>query len=140
MKFVEIFVIYLLAIIFILFVFFLISRFITGPLVTYKRKTAYFTMEEIVSSIVAVCDVQFKLYDNNRFRESGPMLTNTSFDNYFKELSIKCLDSLSDEFYEKASMFMKEDAIALMISEYVRNYLTNKIGIDRSSDYSEEEE
>lgn len=139
MNFIAIFEIFILSSILLLFVFFLFSRFITGPFVTYKRKTAYFTMEEIVSSIMAVCDVQFKLYDNNRFRESGPMLTNTSFDNYFKELSTKCLNSLSDEFYEKASMFMKEDAIALMISEYVRNYLTGKIGIDKSSDYDEEE-
>ncbi len=139
MNFIAIFEIFILSAILLLFIFLLFSKFITGPLVTYKRKTSYFTMEEIVSSIMAVCNVQFKLYDNNRFRESGPMLTNTSFDNYFKELSTKCLDSLSDEFYEKASMFMKEDAIALMISEYVRNYLTDKIGIDRSADTEEEE-
>lgn len=120
--------------------FFFASKFITGPFASYKRKSTFFTMQEVVSSITSVCEVQFKIYDNNRFREAGPMLTNSSFDNYYNELCKKCLNSLSDEFYDKASMFMSEDAIALMISEYVRNYLTAKIGIDDSANYDENEE
>ena len=36
-------------------------------------------------------------------------------------------------------MYMTEDAIALMISEMVRNYLTSKIGIDESANSLEEE-
>ena len=120
-------------------IFMMLTYFIGGPYARYKRKTRFFTMEEIVSTITSVCNLQFYIYDNNRFREAGPKLNNTSFDNYYEELSRKCIRCLSDEFYEKASMYMKEDAIALMISEMVRNYLTSKIGIDESANSLEEE-
>lgn len=123
-----------------LLIFFLSIKFLLGPYAKYKRKTKFLTMEEIVSSITAVCNVQFKLYDENRFREAGPKLDNSSFDNYFNELSSKCVNSLSDEFYDKASMFMTEESVAIMISEYVRNYLTSKIGIDESRNDLDEEE
>ena len=123
-----------------LLIFFLSIKFLLGPYSKYKRKTKFLTMEEVVSSITAVCNVQFKLYDENRFREAGPKLDNSSFDNYFNELSSKCVNSLSDEFYDKASMFMTEESVAIMISEYVRNYLTSKIGIDESRNDLDEEE
>lgn len=132
--------IFLIVIVSIVFIYFLASKFILGPYAKYKRNTRFLTMEEIVSSITSVCNLQFKLYDDNRFREAGPKLDNSSFDNYHNELSKKCINSLSDEFYNKASMYMTEESIAIMISEYVRNYLTTKIGIDDSANDMDEEE
>lgn len=134
------FVFFILLISFTMIAFYIvIGHFMNGPYAQYKRKTRYFTMEEISSSIMAVCNLQFMIYDENRFREAGPRLNNASFDNYYHELSRKCLESLSDEFYEKASMYLKEEAIAIMISEIVRNYLTTKLGIDESANTLDEE-
>lgn len=141
MNLIGCFILIMIGIIMTLLLIFLLSiKFLLGPYAKYKRKTKFFTMEEVVSSITAVCNVQFKLYDENRFREAGPKLDNSSFDNYFNELSSKCVNSLSDEFYDKASMFMTEESVAIMISEYVRNYLTSKIGIDESRNDLDEEE
>lgn len=128
----------LVMVVFFCLVYFFLSWFLAGPYSRFKRNTRYFTMEEISDTITTVCNLQFIIYDSNRFRESGPKLTNSSFENYCKELSERCLNSLSDEFYNKASMYMKEDAIALMIYELVRNYLTTKIGIDESANFTEE--
>lgn len=119
--------------------YFLLDKFFNGPYQKYKYNTRFFTMEEISQSITTVCNLQFMIYDRNRFREAGPKLNNASFENYYQELSKRCLESLSNDFYKKASMYMTEDAIALMISEMVRNYLTTKIGIDDSADYGEDE-
>ena len=94
----------------------------------------------MADTIYAVANLEFNIYDNNRFRQGGPALSTSTFDNYFTELSNAIINDLSPEFFERASLYMNENAIIKMITGMVRNYLTSKLAVDTTALEMEEEE
>ena len=111
---------------------------LTYVMIPYKRAIAVDDISTIADTIATVANMEFNIYDNNRFRAGGPALTSSTFDNYFKELSTNILNDLSPEFYERAKVYMPEDSVAKLVTSMVRNYLTGKLAIDRTAMEDEE--
>lgn len=117
-----------------------ITYFLQKVWIPYKRATSIDQASTMADTIYAVANLEFNIYDNNRFRQGGPALTTSTFDNYFEELSNAIINDLSPEFFDRASLYMNENAIVKMITGMVRNYLTSKLAVDTTALDIEEEE
>lgn len=105
------------------------TRFMEDHLIQYRRETAFSSASDIIEAIQVIANLEFRLYEENRFREAGPLLSTSTFHNYFEELSKIIVGDLSPEFYSRAQIYMSDSAIMNVVAEMVRNYLTTKLAI-----------
>ena len=70
--------------------------------------TITFTVENILSGISTILEIQFSIYDNNIFSGEERILNSSTFENYYNDLSAHVIDALSPTFFKKASIYFNE--------------------------------
>ena len=55
------------------------------------------------------------------------IVTNATFDNYYKDICQRVYDSLSDQLMTQFSFYLTKEAVYKIVSRTVKNYLTEKI-------------
>lgn len=92
-----------------------------------KPRTQDLTIEELFSSINTIVSNEISLYERNILENGGKIITNASYQNYYKDIMENITKSLSRDIIDRVSFYLKEDALITMISREVKIYLNSKI-------------
>ena len=98
-------------------------RIIYAP---YKIRTSNISISEILAILNSVINAEIDMYEKNIFTKRGA-LTNANYENYYRDLVDNICNSLSEEFFFKSRIFLKEEAIVKIICRAVKQYLNEKI-------------
>lgn len=104
----------------------------------YKHRSRFVTATELFETMAIIIKNEIQVYEKNVFNKLGA-LTNSSFENYYQEITRQILDDLSPDFYFRISFYMKEEAVVSIICRTVRNYLTEKVLPDHIKNNKSEE-
>lgn len=96
-------------------------------IIKFKSKNTELTVSELFSAIGIVINNEISLYERNLLENNGKVLTNATYDTYYKDLVTNIINALSDDIVERLSFFITREALYKMISREVQIYLNNKI-------------
>lgn len=102
---------------------FIFYRFIYAP---YKYSLLNNDFEELITILNIIMNTQIDVYEKNVFSKRKG-LTNATYENYFREISIDIYNALPKKFFKKMESFLTEDAVMTLISRRVRDYLIEKM-------------
>jgi hypothetical protein len=92
----------------------------------YKLESHNPPLSELLDMMSTIIKTKLDLYDQDVFINK-PITKTSEFDNYYRQIAFEIVSSFSDNFYAKISVYMKKDAVVLMMSGIVMNYLTERI-------------
>lgn len=93
----------------------------------YKKKANIAPIEDLYQTLAIIISNEITLYERSIFENGGKIVTNATFDNYYRDICQRIHDSLSDELMNQFSFYLTKDAVYKIISRTVKNYLTEKI-------------
>lgn len=93
----------------------------------YKKKSNIAPIEDLYQTLAIIISNEITLYERSIFENGGKIVTNATFDNYYRDICQRIHDSLSDELMNQFSFYLTKDAVYKIISRTVKNYLTEKI-------------
>ena len=96
-------------------------------IIKFKAKNTELSVSELFSSIGIVINNEISLYERNLLDNKGSVLTNTTYDTYYKDLTTNIINALSDDIVERLSFYITREALYKMISREVQIYLNSKI-------------
>lgn len=92
----------------------------------YHKTVDQVSIQELLMVLNAVIQTEFDLFDKDIFANNRG-ITNSNFENYYNEISMHIIDSLSPIYFENMSKYMTQDAIITLIGRKVKEYLTLKV-------------
>ncbi len=92
----------------------------------YHKTVDQVSIQELLMVLNAVIQTEFDLFDKDIFVNNRG-ITNSNFENYYNEISMHIIDSLSPVFFENMSKYMTQDAIITLVGRKVKEYLTMKV-------------
>jgi len=92
----------------------------------YKMKISEVSFLELLQALNAIVQTELDIWENNVFEDKGA-LTNSNFENYYDEISVHIIKSLSPTFFLNIGKYLSEDAVVSIIGRKVREYLVSKI-------------
>lgn len=111
------------------FVFiFCIYKFIILKYRSIKTKLSmHLTVEELLDAISIVVTNEISMYERNLFDNKGKILSNATYDNYYKDIMQNISDALSPEIIERLEFYITRESLYRLISREVQVYLNEKI-------------
>ena len=100
--------------------------FLTYNYVKNYEDKSRLTFEECISILQLIINSELQAYEKDIFIAKGS-ITNSNFENYYKDITNKIVSNLSDDLVDNFSYYIKEDAVYLYIARAVKVFLTNKI-------------
>lgn len=98
-------------------------RYILTP---YKLHTQKISFAELMVILNTAIETQLQLYENDIFEIKGA-ITNSNFENYYRDLVDTIIASLSPDFMKHMSFYMREDQIITLICRTVKEFLAQKV-------------
>jgi hypothetical protein len=92
----------------------------------YKSKSYSATFPDLINILTIIINTEIDLYEKNVFNTRAA-LTNSNFENYYKDICTSINQNLSPDFLDKLSRYITIDAIYTYITRTVKIYLTSKI-------------
>lgn len=92
-----------------------------------KKRSQYVSVEDLYQTLAVIVSNEISLYERSIFEHGGKIVTNATFDNYYKDICQRIHDALSEELMYQFSFYLTEEAVYKVISRTVKNYLTEKI-------------
>lgn len=80
----------------------------------------------LLSILASQVQSELDTYDKDIFTDKGS-ITNNNFDNYYKDLTTRIINNISDDLINSLTQYYTIDAIYRMIGRSVRDYLLTKI-------------
>lgn len=96
-------------------------------LIKFKQRTQDLTIEELFNSINVIVNNEISLYERNILDNGGKIITNASYQNYYKDIMENITKALSPDIVARISFYLKEEALITWISREVKIYLNSKI-------------
>lgn len=128
MSFAETLIMIILSSIIISSVFLLASYlFYKHIYLTYKKRSQNVNVEDLYQTLAIIISNEISLYERSIFENGGKIVTNATFDNYYRDICQRIHDSLSDELMYQFSFYLTKEAVYKIVSRTVKNYLTEKI-------------
>ena len=93
----------------------------------FKPKNTDLTIDQLFSSIGIVINNEISLYERNLLDNGGKILSNATYDTYYKDLTTNIINSLSEDVIKRLEFFITRKALYQMISREVQIYLNDKI-------------
>ena len=84
------------------------------------------SFEELMVIFGAIIQTELDEYDDEIFVAKGA-ITNQNFDMFYKDLSSKILDAMSNHVRVALSRYITDDEIITIVARRVKKYLTDKI-------------
>lgn len=88
-----------------------------------QSPTEFISLLSILSSQIKT---ELDAYDQDIFEVKGS-ITNNNFDRYYKDLTSRIIQNISDDMIKALTKYYTEDAVYRYIARSVRDYLTTKI-------------
>ena len=92
----------------------------------YKKKNVYIDFETALAILKIIINTELDAYENDIFISKGS-ITNSNFDNYYKDITGKIIKNVSSDLINYLSFYVTEDMIYLIIARAVKKFLTDKI-------------
>ena len=108
-------------------IFTLIYAIYKFVLIKFKQRTQDLTIEELFNSINVIVNNEISLYERNILDNGGKIITNASYQNYYKDIMENITKSLSPDIIARIGFYIKEEALITWISREVKIYLNSKI-------------
>lgn len=93
---------------------------------TYTNQRAELTFEECISILQLIINSELQSYEKDIFIAKGS-ITNSNFENYYRDITGKIVNNLSDDLIDSFTYYITEDAIYTYIARAVKVFLTGKI-------------
>ena len=85
------------------------------------------TINDLLDAVSIVVSNEISIYERNAFDNKGMILSNSTFDNYYKDIMKNILNALSPQIIERLGFYITKDSLYRLISREVQVYLNNKI-------------
>ena len=92
----------------------------------YKKELVDLDFESALSIFKLIINTELDAYENDIFMNKGS-ITNSNFDNYYKDITTKIIAKLSPSLVKHLSLYINEDMIYIIIARSVKKFLTEKI-------------
>ena len=96
-------------------------------LVRNRNKIQKLTIDELFDAIAMVVTNEISLYERNVLDNKGKIVSNASYENYYKDIMKNVCESLSDDIIDRLSFYINRQSIFTWISREIKVYLNNKI-------------
>lgn len=93
---------------------------------SYTNQRAELTFEECISILQLIINSELQSYEKDIFISKGS-ITNSNFENYYRDITGKIVNNLSDDLIDSFTYYITEDAIYTYIARAVKTFLTGKI-------------
>ena len=93
---------------------------------SYTNQRAELTFEECISILQLIINSELQSYEKDIFISKGS-ITNSNFENYYRDITGKIVNNLSDDLIDSFTYYITEDAIYTYIARAVKVFLTGKI-------------
>ena len=102
---------------------FIFYKYIYSP---HKVRTSNMSLPDLLVVLQTVINTELDLYEKNIFSTKGA-LTNSNFENFYKDIVNSIINALSQDFFVRMSFFINQDAIVTIICRTVKDYLAEKV-------------
>lgn len=92
----------------------------------YKKELVDLDFDSALSILKIIINTELDAYENDIFMSKGS-ITNSNFDNYYKDITGKIVKNLSPALINHLSLYIREDMIYIIIARSVKKFLTEKI-------------
>ena len=93
---------------------------------SHFNKKPYQSFEECITVLTLVINTELESFDTDVFTKDI-IITNSTYDNYYNDITHRIIRNLSNELIENLSRFISKDAIYRIIAKSVKKYLVGKI-------------
>lgn len=80
----------------------------------------------LMQILTATIKTELDLYENDIFSNKGG-ITNSNFDNYYNDLCLRIVNSLSKQFIDQLTVYITYETIVRYIARSVKKYLSEKV-------------
>ena len=118
----------IILVVFISICFIILALYSLEPFIRfiYNQKRAPQSIEEAISIIELLVNLQITAYENDIFNTKGA-ITNANFDNFYNDLVDRVLETIPNEFFNMVSPYMTQEAVITIICKTIKTYLVSKI-------------
>ena len=92
----------------------------------HTNQRAELSFEECISILQLIINSELQSYEKDIFISKGS-ITNSNFENYYRDITGKIVNNLSDDLIDSFTYYITEDAIYTYIARAVKVFLTGKI-------------
>lgn len=92
----------------------------------YKKELVDLDFDSALSILKIIINTELDAYENDIFMSKGS-ITNSNFDNYYKDITGKIIKNLSPALIKHLSLYIQEDMVYVIIARSVKKFLTEKI-------------
>lgn len=93
----------------------------------YKITVAKASLEDIIMTLNVTVNTEFELWEKDVFIDDGGIANNAQYENFYNEISMNILNSLSDAYFDTAEKFIKKEAIATIVARQTKNFLNKHV-------------
>ncbi len=80
----------------------------------------------LMQILTATIKTELDLYEDDIFSNKGG-ITNSNFDNYYNDLCLRIINSLSKQFIDQLTQYITYETIVRYIARSVKKYLSEKV-------------
>ena len=91
----------------------------------YKIKVSGLSFSEMLTALNTI--IENALYERSVFEGGGKIGASSQFENYYNDIVNRILEDLSDEFFERMSVYMSKESIVAFICRLIKAYLAEKV-------------
>lgn len=97
--------------------------------VLIKSRTKFMQLDitELFQAINIIVSNEISMYERNAFDNGGKMISNATYENYYKDIMKNIYTSLSPDIIDRLSFYINKESLYTMISKEVKIYLNSKI-------------
>lgn len=93
----------------------------------YKIKVSGLSFSEMLTALNTIIENEIALYERSVFEGGGKIGASSQFENYYNDIVNRILEDLSDEFFERMSVYMSKESIVAFICRLIKAYLAEKV-------------
>lgn len=93
----------------------------------YKLSLSNASLEDVIMTLNVTVNTEFELWEKDVFIDDGGIANNSQYENFYNEISINILNSLSEAFYISAERYLTRDAIVTIVARQTKNFLNKHV-------------
>lgn len=110
------------------FLFLLCAYFLFRKILPkYKITVEKASLEDIIMTLNVTVNTEFELWEKDVFIDDGGIANNSQYENFYNEISMNILNSLSDAYFDTAEKFIKKEAIITIVARQTKNFLNKHV-------------
>lgn len=93
----------------------------------YKISTSDVSFQELLLALNAAINTELELWKDDVFVDHKGIATNSQYENYYSEISMTIVNSLSPTYFENMEKYISQQAVVSIIGRRVKNFLNEQV-------------